>query len=255
MKPQVGTRVVLRFRRPAGSVPSQSDALGILESLTPAVTVRDAAGGLTTVDPADVVVLKSIPPRPVRTAGIRELERAAAFADPAAETAWVHGWVARAGGDDLRSSAVPLADPSMPEGGYFHDLLGEPTLRALADWYEARGLPLRLRLPDRLARPPKSWPVFEERLVLAAGRPDSGQGRSGLEWSGLVLDDPALDRDEAAARISALLLATVGRAGGGRAYVEAPEGGEAEAAARDLGFADHHRVRHVRLRLNPPPPA
>lgn len=247
MTPQVGTRVVLRFRRPAGSVPSQSDALGILESLTPFVTVRDAAGALTTVDPADVVVLKSIPPRPVRTAGIRGLERAAAFADPAVETAWVHGWVARACGDDLRSSAVPLADPSMPEGGYFHDLLGEPTLRALADWHQARGLPLRLRLPDRLARPPKSWPVFEERLILAAGQTE----RSDPEWSGLVLDDPAMDRDEAAARISALL-ATVGKAGGGRAYLEAPEGGEAEAAARDLGFADHHRVRHVRLRLDPP---
>lgn len=235
--------MVLRYRRPEGSVPSQSDVLGVLEALAPLVAVRDAAGALTEVSPADVVVLKAIPPRPVRTSGIRDLEHAAAFADPALEREWVHGWVARAGGDTVASSAVPLADPSMPEGGYFHDLLGEPTLRALAAWYAARGLPLRLRLPDRLIRPPAGWLAFDDRLMLAADVPVSGR-----EWTGLVLDDPAEDPGAAETRILALL-DEAARLGASRAYLEVPAGGAAEAVARGLGFGDHHRVRHVRLEL------
>lgn len=271
--PPLGARVVLRYRRPAGSVPSQSDVIGILEAHTPQVAVRAADGELATFSPADVLVLKAVPPRPVRTGAIRALEHAAAFANPAAECEWVAGWVARAGLDGLANSAVPLADPSMPEGGYFHDPLGEPTLRALAAWYAARGLPLQLRLPDRLVRPPAGWLGLGERLVLTADLapgPADGVGYLGAGalgagafgagdsvrrsaapddavWAGLKL---GASESDLGPRIAALMNEASGL-GARQAYLELGQEGAAalEGAARGLGFADHHRVRHVRLEL------
>ncbi len=185
--PTVGTRVVLRYRRELGAVPSQSDALGILEALTPQVRVRTADGAEVAVDPGRVVVLKSVPPRPVRTSSIRALETVLARARPAAHREWVAGWMATAG-DAMPDVAVdalavhgatPLADPSMPEGDYFHDLLGSPTLAALHEWYSRRGLPLVLRLPDRMVRPPSAWETSGEHTVLAAALPLAGDGDAG----------------------------------------------------------------------------
>lgn len=264
--PPLGARVVLRFRLPAGSVPSQSDVIGTLESLAPEVRVRTAGGEVTSVPRSAVVVLKAVPPKPVRTASIRTLEHAAAFADPAAEREWVAGWVARAGVDALSSSAVPLADPSMPEGSYFHSLLGEPTMRALSAWYAARGLPLQLRMPDRLVRPPAGWLGFGERVVLVAEVPDSpgdavapavedgdrvllSESPDDTLWAGLVL---AAGSAAAPARLAALM-AEAARHGAGRAYLELRASDvDVAAAARTLGFTDHHRVRHVRLELDQP---
>ncbi len=289
MQPPLGTRVVLRFRRPAGSVPSQSDVIGILESLTPEVSVRTASGELSSVPTSAVVVLKSIPPKPVRTSSIRKLERAAAYADTAVECEWVAGWVARAVREPgagsgalanpgaLANSAVPLADPSMPEGGYYHDLCDEPTMRALAAWYAARSLPLQLRLPDRLVRPPASWGRFDERLVLAVDLAELAvdaeeladgelvdgdrvllgreEGDEEPQWAGLVLGPTASDLPS---RIKAQL-GEAARRGASRAYLEVPAAGEDAAgenavtvAARALGFGDHHRARHVRLEFSDP---
>ncbi|WP_024795829.1 GNAT family N-acetyltransferase, cg3035/Rv0428c family [Tomitella biformata] len=256
--PQVGARVVLRYRRPAGSVPSQTDVIGILEVLRPHVGVRGADGTLTTVAPADVMVLKAIPAKPVRTSSIRTLEHALALADPATECEWVAGWVVRAG-----AAAVPLADPSMPEGGYFHDLLGEPTMRALTAWYAARGLALQLRLPDRLARPPAGWHTFGERLVLTMDLPADLPSPEPAPLDRVLLsaapDEPAwavlelgsdtgdVDPEELRQRIGALLGESA-RRGADRAVIEVSSALE-EAAARGLGFGDHHRVRHVRVEL------
>ena len=264
--PPLGARVVLRFRRPAGSVPSQSDVIGTLESLAPEVRVRTAGGDVTSVPQSAVVALKAIPPRPVRTASIRGLEHAAAFADPTVEREWVAGWVARAGVDALSSSAVFLADPSMPEGGYFRSPLGEPTLRALSAWYAARGLPLQLRMPDRLVRPPAGWLGHGERVVLVAevadlptaaavadrGRVLMSRSPDDALWAGLVLDE---DSAVVTRAHLAALMAEAAQRGADRAYLELkasdvdPDTGVA-AVARALGFTDHHRVRHVRLELD-----
>ncbi|WP_182358048.1 GNAT family N-acetyltransferase, cg3035/Rv0428c family [Tomitella gaofuii] len=177
--PAVGSRVVLRFRREPGSVPSQSDALGTLVALSPLVRVRTADGSEVSVEPGRVVVLKSVPPRPVRTSSIRALESAIAWSRPDIETAWVSGWVARADGADplAGGTATPLADPSMPEGDFFHDLLDTRTLDRLDAWFTGRDLPLTLRLPDRLVRPPAEWHSFGEHLVLTADLPLRVPGR------------------------------------------------------------------------------
>lgn len=225
----VGARVVLRYLRPPGSVPSQSDALGTLVALAPLVRVRTADGTEVAVEPERVVVLKTVPPKPVRTTAIRSLERAIALAGPG-DAQWMAGWVARAGcggPDALRAeAAVPLADATMPEGDYFHDLLGEPTLRALHEWYSARGLPLTLRLPDRLVRPPAAWEGYGEHLVLAAALPldDGGAGTD----AGGADSTVAAEGDGDAARVSedGAVTARLSEAPDGRVWAVLTRGAE-----------------------------
>src|SRR5699024_3939738 len=200
-----GSRVVLRYRLPEGSAPSQSDALGTLVALTPAVRVRTAGGDIVEVPPERVVVLKSIPPKPVRTSAIRNLERAVATA-PGGEAEWVAGWVARRadapGADPLdTAAATPLADASMSEGDYFHDLLGAQTLEALEDWYSARGLPLTLRLPDRLVRPPQDWSTSGEHTLLTAALP-LGPAAPPDEPGAMHVSDEPEGPDEGSARLA-----------------------------------------------------
>jgi len=58
----IGTRVVVRYRIGGGL----SDALGVLSSRTPTHCVIDTRRGLTTVDLAEVVLAKQVPPPPTR---------------------------------------------------------------------------------------------------------------------------------------------------------------------------------------------
>ena len=58
----IGTRVVVRYRIEGGF----SDALGVLSSRTPTHCVIDTRRGLTTVDLAEVVLAKQVPPPPQR---------------------------------------------------------------------------------------------------------------------------------------------------------------------------------------------
>ena len=58
----IGTRVVVRYRIEGGL----SDALGVLSSRTSTHCVIDTRRGLTTVDLADVVLAKQVPPPPQR---------------------------------------------------------------------------------------------------------------------------------------------------------------------------------------------
>ena len=58
----IGTPVVVRYRIEGGL----SDALGVLSSRTPTHCVIDTRRGLTTVDLADVVLAKQVPPPPQR---------------------------------------------------------------------------------------------------------------------------------------------------------------------------------------------
>jgi len=58
----IGTRVVVRYQIEGGL----SDALGVLSSRTPTHCVIDTRRGLTTVDLADVVLAKRVPPPPER---------------------------------------------------------------------------------------------------------------------------------------------------------------------------------------------
>lgn len=156
--PELGTRVALRYRRPPGSVPPLTDAIGRLLAVEPTVRLQTRTGAIVEVSPLDVVALRVLTDAPVRTADIRTLEHAAAAARPSAEETWLDGWLLRAGdGVDLETnSAVPL------------DISAHiSTLPRIVDWYTRRRLTPRLAIPDRLAKPPAGW-VLErtERILL-----------------------------------------------------------------------------------------
>ncbi|WP_067852115.1 N-acetylglutamate synthase, CG3035 family [Nocardia shimofusensis] len=156
-----GRRVVLRYRLPAGSSPPLTDVIGEVIALDP-LTVRDSAGVTVTVTADQIVAVRAVGPRPVRTGEIRALEAAAADAWPGLECEMIDGWLARAGHGytDRANSAVPLGLPGQPAR------LGRDVLLRLSEWFAARELPPRLVLPDRLAPAPPGWHTWGETLVL-----------------------------------------------------------------------------------------
>jgi hypothetical protein len=141
--PDLGTRVTVRYRRPAGSVPPLTDAVGHLLAVDPVVRVRTKTGAVVEFAPADTVALRVLTDAPVRASAIRALEQAAAAAWPGVEQTWLDGWLLRAGhGATLSAnSAVPL-NISAHMG----------TTPAIVDWYDQRDLTPWLAIPDRLLR-------------------------------------------------------------------------------------------------------
>ncbi|MBF6211200.1 GNAT family N-acetyltransferase [Nocardia puris] len=161
--PQIplGRRVVMRYRLPAGYPQPLTDVIGELLATDPP-TVRAADGTVVSVAPDQVVALKALGPRPIRTREIRALESAAADGWPGVEHAWIDGWFARGGYDYTQraNSAVPLGISGQPAA------LTADTLDRIVAWYAERGLPATLLLPDRLASAPPGWNTWNETLVL-----------------------------------------------------------------------------------------
>ncbi|MEV6277417.1 GNAT family N-acetyltransferase [Nocardia sp. NPDC051832] len=157
----LGARVVMRYRLPAGSTPPLTDVIGELVSLEPP-TVKVGADQLVTVRADQVVALKALGPRPIRTSEIRALETAAADGWPGAEQEWIDGWLLRAGHGytNRANSAAPLGRSGAPA------VLAAATLERIAAWYAERGLPFQLLLPDRLAPVPQGWRTWNETVVL-----------------------------------------------------------------------------------------
>jgi N-acetylglutamate synthase len=158
--PHLGNRVTVRYRRPAGSIPPLTDAVGYLLAIDPVVQVRTKTGAVVEIAPADVVALRVLTDTPVRTAQIRGLEHAAAFAWPGVERQWLDGWLLRAGhGVTFRAnSAVPLDISAHADA-----------IPAITAWYTQRGLPPRLAIPDRLLPLPAGLPGEHANRVLARG--------------------------------------------------------------------------------------
>ncbi|OBH45708.1 N-acetylglutamate synthase, CG3035 family [Mycobacterium mantenii] len=160
--PEPGTRVTVRYRRPAGSVPPLTDAVGHLLAVDPMVRVRTKTGGVVEFAPSEAVALRVLTDTPVRTSQIRALEHAAAAAWPGAQHVWLDGWLLRAGpptgkGAGLAAnSAVPLDFSAQTSA-----------IPAIADWYERHGLQPRLAVPDRLlALPPGVTAEGTEKVVV-----------------------------------------------------------------------------------------
>lgn len=154
--PDVGTRVSVRYRLVPDSVPPLSDVVGHLIDVGPILRIRDKRGDVVSVAAADVLVLRALPPAPVRTSAIRNLEHAAALGWPGVERAWVDGWLLRYGHGSTRraNSAVPLLPFPHTDHG------------PIVDWYAARGLRALLAAPDRLFTPAPGTATDGENLVL-----------------------------------------------------------------------------------------
>ena len=166
--PSVGTRVTLRYRLPAGSVPPLTDVIGHLLAVEPRIRVQTKTGAVVEVSPDDVVAVKVLTAAPVRTSQIRATEHAAALAWPGIERQWLNGWLLRAadGHTHRGNSAVPL--------GFEADLGAVPSI---VEWYDSRGLTPWLSVPNRLLRFPFGVDPHLETVVmvreLTSGEPDS----------------------------------------------------------------------------------
>ncbi|MGZ4514352.1 MAG: GNAT family N-acetyltransferase, cg3035/Rv0428c family [Mycobacterium sp.] len=267
--PDLGTRVTLRYRRPAGSVPPLTDAVGHLLAVDPVVRVRTKTGAVVDVAADDVVALRVLTDAPVRTSEIRALEHAAAAAWPRGERVWLEGWLLHAGNGI--NVAVPLDVSARAD-----------TVAAIAAWYERRGLTPRLAIPDRLLPvPPGLSDEHTERVLVrdvsasdsaepdpsitlsarmdvidgelmvgihsgaAVARAAVTDAPDGTRWVGLsatrAADDPATTATCEA------LLACAAAHGATRGYLVVPGTG-ATPLADALGFRAHHRRRYFEAR-------
>lgn len=161
--PPTGTRVTVRYRRPAGSVPPLTDAVGHLLQLDPVVRVRTRAGEIVEFAAADAVTVRRLTDVPVRNSQIRAVEHAAALAWPGVEQHWLDGWLLRAGHGSTRraNSAVPLEFSA-----------SAAAVPAIVDWYTSRGRRPLLAVPDRLLRLPDDTPVECETRMLVCELPN-----------------------------------------------------------------------------------
>jgi len=266
--PALGTRVTVRYRRPAGSVPPLTDAVGHLLEVEPVVRVRTKTGAVVEFAPADAVALRTLADAPVRTSAIRALEHAIAAAWPGAEQTWLDGWLLRAGHDAglTANSAVPL------------DISAQTTaVPAIVAWYERHGLTPWLVIPDRLLALPSGLvndrteqilvraaagghagvsPANEEGISPASGRyPLFGEfaraavtdAPDGTRWVGL--SEIRAEDHHAAGLECEQLLAWGAQRGATHGYLQvADDDTGAATLAESLGFRLHHRRRYVDAR-------
>jgi N-acetylglutamate synthase len=266
--PALGTRVTVRYRRPAGSVPPLTDAVGHLLEVEPVVRVRTKTGAVVEFAPADVVALRTLTDAPVRTSAIRALEHAVAAAWPGVEQTWLDGWLLRAGHDVAltANSAVPL------------DISAQMTaVPAIVAWYERQGLTPWLVIPDRLlALPPGLVSDRAEQILVRAvagghagvspasardvspasarnplfgdfARAAVTDATDGTRWVGL--SEIRAEDHRAAVLECEQLLAWGAQRGATHGYLQVGDGDTGAATvAESLGFRLHHRRRYVHAR-------
>jgi GNAT superfamily N-acetyltransferase len=236
--PDVGARVVVRYRLPAGSVPPLTDVIGHLLETGAILRVRTKRGDVVEIAADDVVTIKALAAAPVRTRDIRNLEHTAALAWPGAEQQWIGGWLLRFGHGSTRraNSAVPL------------DVSASPDVSAIIDWYAARGVAPLVAAPDRLFRVPQGVPVDGENVVMAreltAASPVSGVTMASLpddEWLRLYQRDVPVDVLTAVIDGEVAFAKIAGAAVGRGALTMAPDGTRWVGLSAVHVVADHRR--------------
>ncbi|WP_157930747.1 GNAT family N-acetyltransferase [Glycomyces xiaoerkulensis] len=163
----VGRRVVVRMRL-ADASPGRRyrDVTGeLIEIDADRLRVVPPAGTVVTVDAADVVAARPVPPKPTPFSEILELERRLAASWPAVETEDFGGWLLRYSEGFSRRANSVLA-PTEPDAGL------EEAIGRVERWYGARGarplvsvaLPVARRLDRALAQ--RGWTAEAETAVL-----------------------------------------------------------------------------------------
>jgi ribosomal protein S18 acetylase RimI-like enzyme len=239
--PAVGTRISLRYRLPADSVPPLTDVVGHLIDVKPMIRVRTKRGDVVDVWPDDVVAVRALADAPVRTGEIRNLEHAAALAWPGVEHQWLGGWLLRFGHGSTRraNSAVPL------------DVSANMDTRPIVDWYAARAAAPLLAAPDRLFRLPRGVVADGENVVMTADLTTAAWQRTPTATIARTPDEAWLatyERDVPVDVLTAVIdgelaFATVAGAAVGRAAVtSAPDG------TRWAGLSALHVVSGARRR-------
>ncbi|MEO6956940.1 MAG: GNAT family N-acetyltransferase [Antricoccus sp.] len=156
--PDVGTRVVLRYRLPPGAGHLYTDVTGELLASGATLSVAGRRGEIT-VALSEVVAIKAIPARPVARREIRDLESAAARGWPGLQSTLIEGWLLRAGsGFTTRANcALPLAPHASLKA-----------LPAIAHWYATRNLPLQMAVIEQLLTAPPGWDKYRAASMLTA---------------------------------------------------------------------------------------
>jgi N-acetylglutamate synthase len=237
--PDLGTRVTVRYRRPPGSVPPLTDAVGHLLAVEPLVRVRTKTGAVVGFAAADVVALRVLTDAPVRTSAIRALEYTAAAAWPALEHTWLDGWLLRAGDEAglVANSAVPLDISARFD-----------SVPAIVAWYDHRGLPPVLAIPDRLLTPPRAAVAEHTERVLVRDVPSVTPEQRPVDppARAAVTDAPDGTRWVGLSAPHEALLAWGAHRGATRAYIAVAE--HDAGLAESLGFRLHHRRRYFDAR-------
>jgi N-acetylglutamate synthase len=235
--PEVGTRVVVRYRLPAGSAPPLTDVVGQLLDVGPTLRVRTKRGDVVAIAADDVVAIKALAAAPVRTGAIRNLEHAAALAWPGAEHEWLDGWLLRFGHGRTRraNSAVPL------------EVSAGDDISGIIDWYAARGVAPLVAAPDRLFRIPPGVSTDAENLVMTGDVAVQGSSRVTItsapddDWLRLYQREVPVDVLSAVID-GEVAFATIDAAVGRAAVTTAPDG------TRWAGLSAVHVVEAARRR-------
>lgn len=242
--PAVGTRVSLRYRRPAGSVPPLTDVIGHLIETGARLKVQTKTGAVVEIAPDDVVAVRALTTAPMRTSQIRATEHAAALAWPGTAQTWIDGWLLRGadGHTHRANSAVPLGLEA-----------NTAAIPAITEWYAQRGQTPWLAVPDRLLVVPKSVPVHLETVVmvrdLPAGGPDATvtlAPQPDEHWLRLYQRDVPVDVLTAVVDGAVMFGTRTGAAVGRAAVTTAPDG-HRWAGLSAVRVADDQRRRgHAR---------
>jgi ribosomal protein S18 acetylase RimI-like enzyme len=236
---EVGSRVVVRYKLPAGAVPPLTDVIGQLLETGPLLRVRTKHGDVVDIPVADVVAIKALTASPVPTGDIRNIEYAAALAWPGVEHEWLDGWLLRFGRGSTRraNSAVPLNVPT------------DTAVRALVDWYAVRETAPLLAVPDRLFRISPGVATDAENLVMTGDVTASEPGdavtiavRPDDEWLRLYRREVPVDVLSAVIDGEVAFGSISGAAVGRAAVTMAPDG------ARWVGLSAVHVVEEARRR-------
>jgi ribosomal protein S18 acetylase RimI-like enzyme len=237
----VGRRVAVRIRlqdaRPGRRF---TDITGELIEFGPEHwRVRPATGAVVTIDAADVVAARPVPPKPTPFSEIIGLERLLAATWPATETETLGGWLLRAAGG-FTSRANSVLALTAPEGGT------DAAVAAVEAWYSSRGLPPKFsmagpvtrRLEDELAA--RGWEAQMETAVMV-----KALKANAYEGEVVTSDAPSAEFLEQTARGFPETAEQVFGSGPGRGYAEIRRGGGLVARGRGAVAGDLLAVTNV----------
>lgn len=139
--PALGTTVTLRVRTPVGPISVVGELVAVDDEHW-SIRRRDRSQTLVTIE--TIEAMRVVPPGRSRLVPALELEQVAALGWRAMDTARLGDWLLRAtGGFTARANSVLAAGhPGVPL---------EEALRRVQAWYDERGLPTRIQVPDGAA--------------------------------------------------------------------------------------------------------
>lgn len=173
----VGRRVIVRRaltdKEALANGKKTTDVIGHVLSMDPFVVRPQVRAGMradesvAAVDFSDkhILIVKALPDHPVRNSDIRAVETATAKAFPGIAHVVESGWLLRAGDGitERSNSALPLEPGASTQ---------PVPLEKIKSFYDSHNLPVRIAVPDRIAKPAQAlvagpeWTVGPDIVVM-----------------------------------------------------------------------------------------